>query len=45
MCVNTYFDTICVHTLKSAYSLFKMRTAKQSNNWEYVNFVLIKLTL
>lgn len=23
MCVNTYFDTICVHPMKSAYTLSK----------------------
>ena len=27
LCVNTYFDTICVHLLKSAYTCVEMRTA------------------
>ena len=26
MCATTYVDTICIHPLKSAYSLLKMRT-------------------
>lgn len=29
MCKVTDFNTICVHPLKSAYSLFKMRTAEK----------------
>jgi len=29
MCGITYFDTICVHPSKSAYSLLKMRTAEK----------------
>lgn len=32
MCGITYFDTICVHLLKSAYSLLKMRTAEKRKN-------------
>lgn len=29
MCGITYFNTICVHHLKSAYSLFKMHTTEK----------------
>ena len=29
MCGNTYIDTICVHPLKSAYSLLKMLIAEE----------------
>ena len=29
MCVITYFNTICVHPSKSAYSSFKMRTVEK----------------
>ena len=29
MCETTYFNTICVHHLKSAYSLLKMRTTEK----------------
>src|SRR5690606_2242523 len=35
MCVNTYFDTICVHPLKSAYSLPQLRTIKLTNKLEF----------
>ncbi len=43
LCVNTYFDTICVHPLKSAYTLSKfaysyakMRTVKLTDKLEFV---------
>ena len=36
MCANTYFDTICVHPLKSAYSTFKMRTVKCTDKLGFV---------
>ena len=36
MCVNTYFDTICVHLVKFAYSLPKMRTIKLTDKLEFV---------
>ena len=29
LCGTTYIDTICVHPLKSAYNLLKMRTAEK----------------
>ena len=29
LCEITYLDTICVHPLKSAYSLLEMRTAEK----------------
>ena len=44
VCINTYFDTICVHSLKSAYilskfaySYAKMRTVKQTDKLEFDN--------
>ena len=43
LCVNTYFDTICVHPLKSAYtlskfaySLLKMRTVKCTDKLKFM---------
>ena len=35
LCVNNYFDTICVHPLKSAYTCFKMRTVKLAEKQEF----------
>ena len=47
LCVNTYFDTICVHLLKNAYTLSKVRTPHkkciQLNspiNWGFLNAYL-----
>ncbi len=39
MCANTYFDTICVHPLKSAYTLSKMRTVKLTDKLELSKIV------
>ena len=36
LCVNTYFDTICVHPLKSAYTYSKMRTVKLTDKLEFI---------
>ena len=38
LCVNTYFDTICVHPLKSAYSLPQMRTIKLTDKLEFADY-------
>lgn len=47
MGVNTYFDTICVHPLKSAYTLLKfaysyakMRTVKLTDKLEFVELII-----
>ena len=45
MCVNTYFDTICVHPIKSAYTLSKMRTVKLTDKLEFVYFFTILPTI
>ena len=37
VCANTYFDTICVHPLKSAYTLSKMRTVKLTDKLEFIS--------
>ena len=39
LCANTYFDTICVHPLKSAYTLSKMRTVKLTDKLEFVKYL------
>ena len=43
LCANTYFDTICVHPIKSAYtlskfaySLLKMRTVKCTDKLKFM---------
>ena len=36
---NTYFDTICVHPIKSAYTLSKMRTVKLTGKLEFVDYI------
>ena len=37
LCINTNFDTICVHPIKSAYSCVKMRTVKLVDKLEFVS--------
>ena len=41
MCVNTYFDTICVHPIKSAYSLPQMRTVKLTDKFPFIHHYLL----
>lgn len=36
---NTYFDTICVHPIKSAYTLSKMLTVKLTDKLEFVDYI------
>ena len=36
MCGITYFNTICVHLLKSAYSLLKMRIVEKRKTSQQV---------
>ena len=36
MCVNTYFDTICVHLLENAYTCVEMRTIKLTDKLEFI---------
>ena len=38
LCVNTYFDTICVHPTKSAYTLSKMRTVQLTDKLEFESY-------
>lgn len=38
---NTYFDTICVHPIKSAYTLSKMLTVKLTDKLEFVALCFI----
>ena len=33
MCVDTYFDTICVHPFKSAYTLSKFAYSYEKNSY------------
>ena len=40
LCANTYFDTICVHPLKSAYTLSKMRTVKLTDKLEFERIII-----
>ncbi len=39
LCVNTYFDTISVHPIKSAYSCVKMRTVKLVDKLEFAGVI------
>ena len=41
LCVNTYFDTICVHPTKSAYTLSKMRTVQLTDKLELAYFFFV----
>ena len=41
LCVNTYFDTICVHPIKSAYSLLKCVQLNSQINWNLSLSILI----
>ena len=46
LCVNTYFDTICVHPIKSAYSLLKCVQLNSPINWNLsVNAVVFKISI
>ena len=42
LCVNTYFDTICVHPIKSAYSLLKCVQLNSQINWN-LSFLQVAL--
>ena len=43
--VNPYFDTICVHPIKSAYSLLKCVQLNSPINWNLLNFYILNLNL
>ncbi len=43
LCVNSYFDTICVHHLKNAYTYSKVRAVKLTDKLEFVGLMLLHI--
>ena len=39
LCVNTYFDTICVHLLENAYILSKICAVKSVKKLDFIKYI------